>query len=288
MDARAKINLTLEVFDERADGFHDLRSIVMPVSFADEMAFRPSASGRISLKIEPVDGCDVSSIGSVDDNLALRAARLLKRETGFQGGVDIVLTKRIPLGSGLGGGSADAAAVLNGLDSFLKLGVGREGLVRMGAELGSDVPALVHGGVVLMEGRGEFVSAEPPGPVVHLVLVFPGVFTSTAKVYSRCVPQLTTGGGIVDNMRRALSSGDASAVAAALQNGLAAAAESLHPEIAQARAALVEAGALGASMSGSGSCVFGIARDAAHAGELAERLAGLGLAARPVHTCPVM
>lgn len=272
----------------RPDGFHDIRSIVMPVSFADDVSFSPSISGDMSLKVVSADGCDVSHMGAPDDNLALRAARLLKRETGFKGGVDIVLSKRIPLGSGLGGGSADAAAVLNGLDSLFGLGIGRAGLVRMGAGLGSDVPALVHGGAVLMEGRGECVVSEPPGPSFHVVLVFPHVFTSTAEVYSRCVPQLTTGGQIVDNMRHALSSGEASAVAAALHNGLAPVAEALHPEIAQARKALVEAGALGASMSGSGSCIFGIARDAAHASELARRLSGAGLDARPARTCPVM
>ena len=124
--------------------------------------------------------------------------------------------------------------------------------------------------------------------ILHLVLAFPGAFVSTAEVYAHCVPQLTNGGQIVDNMRHALSGGEAEAVAAALYNGLSPAAESLCREIARARAALRAAGALGVSMSGSGSCVFGLARDAADAQRVAKNLAGMGLTAFPVHTCPVM
>ena len=286
MEARAKINLTLEVFGVRTDGYHDIRSLVMPISMADEIAFHPADS--MALHVESSETVDISQIGPVESNLAFRAASLLKHATGCRKGVLIVLDKRIPIGSGLGGGSADAAAVLNGLNTFWELGVPRVELVRLGAELGSDVPALALGGSVLMEGRGERVASEPPGPVFHLVLVFSGVPVSTAEIYAHCIPGLTTGGQIVDNMRHALSIGDATAVAAALHNGLADAAEALHPEIAHARAALVAAGALGVSMSGSGSCVFGLAHDAAHAFAMARNLSGSGFDARPVHTCPVM
>ena len=286
MDARAKVNLTLEILGVRGDGYHEIRSLVMPVSLADEISFRPSDT--ITLQVDSSALDDVSHIGDLESNLAFRAALLLKRVTGCKKGVDISLSKRIPIGSGLGGGSADAAAVLNGLNEFWELGIARSELVRLGAELGSDVPALAMGGVVLMEGRGERVAAESPCAPLDMVLVFPGVFTSTAKVYANCVPQLTTGGQILDNMRHALSGGGASAVAAALCNGLIEAAEALHPEIAHARMALLAAGALGASMSGSGSCVFGLAQDAVHASALARDLSREGFDARAVRTCPVM
>ncbi len=270
----------------RTDGYHDIRSLVMPVSLSDVVSFSPSDG--ISLDVESSSDCDISKVGPVEGNLAYRAALLLKRETGCGDGVRIRLVKRIPAGAGLGGGSADAAAVLNGLNDFWNLGIARDELAGLGAELGSDVPALVLGGCVLMEGRGERVALEPSSKPLDLVLAFPGVFTSTAEVYRHCVPQLTNGGQIVDNMRHALSGGEVPAVAAALYNGLSAAAESLHPGIAHARRALAAAGALGSSMSGSGSCVFGLARDAGHAEEIARRLAEAGLKARTARTCPVM
>ena len=270
----------------RTDGYHEIRSLVTPISLADEISFQPS--DEVTLSVESPVAEDLSRIGPVESNLAFRAASLLKRVTGCRKGVSMVLSKHIPVGSGLGGGSADAAAVLNGLNAFWDLGVDRNELVRLGAELGSDVPALVMGGITLMEGRGERVTEEPRFPSFDLVLVFPGIFTSTAKVYKNCVPQLTNGGQILDNMRHALFSGEASAVAAALFNGLTEAAEALHPEIAHARSALLATGALGASMSGSGSCVFGLVRDLTHATALARNLCRAGLDARVAHTCPVM
>ena len=287
MEARAKINLTLEVFDRRADGYHDLRSLVVPISLADEVILRPAK--EVTLRVtEAVSGV-ADQIGPTADNLAVKAAQLMRRVSGRTDGVAIDLVKRIPIGSGLGGGSADAAAVLHGLNDFWHLDISDEELANLSMELGSDVPAQTLGGLTLMEGRGERVTRESmPGLVLHLVLAFPGEFVSTAKVYANVIPQLTNGGQIVDNMRRALLGGDAEAVAAALYNGLSSAAEALCPEITRARAALRTAGALGVSMSGSGSCVFGLARDAADAQRVAKNLAGIGLTAFPVHTCPVM
>ena len=287
MEARAKINLTLEVFGTRADGFHDLRSLVVPVSLADEVTVRPA--NEVTLRVTEAVAGVAGRIGPAADNLAVRAVQLMQRVSGRTDGVAIDLVKRIPIGSGLGGGSADAAAVLHGLNDLWRLHVPNEELARLAAELGSDVPAQTLGGLTLMEGRGERVTRErTPGPVLHLVLAFPGDFVSTAKVYANVIPQLTNGGQIVDNMRRALSGGDVMAVAAALYNGLSLAAEALCPAIARARAALQAAGALGVSMSGSGSCVFGLARDAADAQRVAKNLVGTGLMALPAHTCPVM
>ena len=287
MEARAKINLTLEVFGKRADGFHDLRSLVVPISLADEITLRPSE--EITLRVtEAVSGV-ADQIGPTANNLAVRAVQLMQRVSGRTDGVAIDLVKRIPIGSGLGGGSADAAAVLHGLNDLWRLHISDEELAHLAAELGSDVPVQTLGGLTLMEGRGERVTRErTPGPILHLVLAFPGDFVSTAKVYANVIPQLTNGGQIVDNMRHALSGGDARTVAAALYNGLTSAAEALCPAIARARAALRAAGALGVSMSGSGSCVFGLARDAADARRVAKNLAGTGLMALPAHTCPVM
>ena len=287
MEARAKINLTLEVFGKRADGFHGLRSLVVPISLADEITLRPSE--EITLRVtEAVSGV-ADQIGATANHLAVRAVRLMQRVSGRTEGVAIDLVKRIPIGSGLGGGSADAAAVLHGLNDLWRLRIPAEDLACLAAELGSDVPVQTLGGLTLMEGRGERVTRErTPGPILHLVLAFPGDFVSTAKVYANVIPQLTNGGQIVDNMRRALSGGDVRTVAAALYNGLSPAAESLCPAIARARAALRAAGALGVSIRVCVIYIFRIARDAADARRVAKNLAGTSLMACPFHTCPVM
>lgn len=286
--ARAKVNLTLEILGKRADGYHDLRSFVVPVSLADEIFLESSVDVSLDVCTAADAPVAIADLGALEDNLALRAARLVKARTGVEKGVGLTLVKRIPAGAGLGGGSADAAAVLKGLSEFWRLGLSTTELMSLGAELGSDVPALVHGGAVIMEGRGERVTPISAKTEVDLVLAFPGIVVSTAKVYKHCVPQLTNGGQIVDNMHHAFLGGEPVQIAAALQNGLSVAAMALHPEIARVQEALGAAGALGVSMTGSGSCVFGVVDDEVQANQVVRRLAACGLAAVAVRTCPVM
>ena len=275
IEAHAKVNFTLEVLGLRPDGYHDLRSVVVPVSLADEVTLEPADEVTLA--------ADASgALGSLapEKNLAVQAARLMQRVSGRRDGVAIALAKRIPAGGGLGGGSADAAAVLNGLNELWGLGIPRQELATLGAEIGSDVPALVLGGEVLMEGRGERVSPFTfhPSPVtLHLVLANPGVFCSTPKIFKAFKDPLPNRPEILYNIRLAMQSGDGVAVARALQNDLAATAMRLHPEIEAARRRLETAGCLGASMSGSGATVFGIARDAADAGRIARELEAEGL-----------
>jgi len=287
--AYAKVNLTLEVLGLRPDGFHDLRSVVVPVSLADEVALEPAGDVTLS-----VSGAAESIAGlAAEDNLAVRAARLMRRVGGRRDGVAISLVKRIPVGGGLGGGSADAAAVMNGLNEMWGLGVPRSELAALGAEIGSDVPALVLGGAVLMEGRGERVSrlegeerpaADGGHGSLHLVLANPGVECSTAEIFAASGVHLPNRPEILYNMRLAMQAGDCAAVARALQNDLVAAAVRRHPEIGAAWRRLEEAGCLGVSMSGSGATVFGIVRDAREAGLVAEGLRRQGLWAEAVET----
>ena len=272
--AYAKVNFTLEVLGLRPDGYHDLRSVVVPVSLADDVVLEP-ADG-VTLAVRGAGGC-----GDENDNLAVRAARLMQRVSGRKDGVAITLEKRIPVGGGLGGGSADAAAVLNGLNEMWGLCIPRTELATLGAEIGSDVPALVLGGPVLMEGRGERVAplVTPHSSLVtfHLVLANPGTFCSTPEIFKAFDAPLPNRPEILYNIHLAMQSGDGAAVARALQNDLAATATRLHPEIGAARRWLEEAGCLGASMSGSGATVFGIVRDAADAGRIASELVAEGL-----------
>ena len=270
VEAYAKVNLTLEVFNRRSDGFHALRSVVLPVSLAD------------TLEIE--DAPALTSDSGYPDDLCLKAARVLDPTRGAR----IRVVKRIPAGGGLGGGSADAAATLLALNDVWGLGRSREELAEIGAEVGSDVPALVLGGPVLMEGRGERVSrlggdARRGARGLNLVLANPGVFCSTAEVYARCVPRPLADAGASERMCRALASGELAAVAAALANDLEGPALALHPEIRETMEALDAAGAEGVLMSGSGSTVFGLVPTEARGREIATVLSERGLWARAVH-----
>ena len=288
VEAYAKVNLTLEVLGRRTDGYHALRSLVVPISLSD------------TLDIDATDDGELTSDSPYPDDLCLKAARALRAAApggvAARLGARIHAVKRIPAGGGLGGGSADAAATLRALNGLWGLGMEREALAGIGATVGSDVPALVLGGAVLMEGRGELTTPFPEMPVLHLVLANPGVFTSTKAVYdawSRASAGETAArppnsGEIWYNMRAALRSGDLKAIGAAMVNDLAAPAAGLHPEIAETMEALRLCGAEAVSMTGSGSTAFGLVPDEARGRETAALLEAKGLRAWSVRTCPVM
>ncbi len=276
IEAYAKVNFTLEVFAKRVDGYHALRSVVVPTSLSD------------TIEVDEADS--VSSDSGYPDDLCVKAARVLGEFAAPRGesaaGARFHVEKGIPAGGGLGGGSADAAAVLWALNEIWGLGAGPAELAEIGARVGSDVPALVLSracGPVVMEGRGEFVrplfdSPTRPSPLrLHLVMANPGVFSSTPEVFSRSTPRVTNDPGILYNIKTALASGELERISCATMNDLEAPAVDLHPEIAAAKSALSEAGALGATMSGSGSTVFGLVPDEARGRKIAALLGGMGL-----------
>ena len=164
--AYAKLNLTLEVIRKRADGYHDLATILQTVDLHDTLEF----SEGDGIEFE----CSDASIGG-DDNLVVRSAELLRKIAGDGRGVRISLRKRIPVAAGLGGGSADAAATLRGLNRLWELGLAESELVEIGAEIGSDVPFLVSGGTALASGRGEILERLPTPEHEWFVVVTPGV-----------------------------------------------------------------------------------------------------------------
>lgn len=175
--ARAKINLSLDILGKRSDGYHELESVMQSVTLADELIFRPAA--EVSLTVSgpdlPVD----------ENNTVLRAARRLQKAAGGTRGVEILLRKRIPPGAGLGGGSADAAAVLVVLNRWWGLDLPLPALAEIAAEVGSDVPFCLTGGTALVRGRGERVTPLPPLPAVRILLAKPPVSVATAEVYRR-------------------------------------------------------------------------------------------------------
>lgn len=243
MEAHAKINLTLQVLGTRPDGYHDLRSIVLPVPLHDDVHLEEADEVTVAFDADsPCLECGLAELPQ-EKNLAWKAADALRRAAGCAKGASIRILKRIPSGAGLGGGSADAAAVINGLNELWGLGLPKGRLCEIAAEVGSDVPALTLGGAVMMEGRGERVTpleesplADFPVPdMARLVLRTPKVFVSTPAVF------------------REFRNEDCGKGA----NDLQPAACRLHPEISAALAGLEAEGCEGVAMSGSGAAVFG-------------------------------
>jgi 4-diphosphocytidyl-2-C-methyl-D-erythritol kinase len=279
ISAPAKVNLFLAVRGRREDGFHELESVFQAIELADEVEFQPRPEGiRIS--------ADWPGLPDGEDNLCWRAANLLMEETGARRGVEIRLHKRIPPGAGLGGGSSDAAAVLLALNRLWELNLSAEALGRLAASLGADVAFFLKGGTALGRGRGEVLSSLPT-PDLWFVLAWPEENLSTAQVYRAWDEQPAAGEASLEEMLEAVKSNDSRRTAACLRNDLEEAAMRLCPPIEGLKKELLEAGCLGAQVSGSGSAVFGIAQDENHAGEIAAVLSRQeGLWMRRSHALP--
>jgi 4-diphosphocytidyl-2-C-methyl-D-erythritol kinase len=263
LSAAAKVNLALEVLGRRADGYHEIASVMQGVELSDRIALEDVASLELRTTAPGVP-TDAS-------NLALRAAVLLREAAGIARGVRITLDKRIPVAAGLGGGSADAAAVLLGLNRLWGLRWPIARLTEVAVRLGMDVPFFLRGGAGFATGRGETLD-RMRGMALALVLVNPRYASSTAEAYGRLTPAVYTDGARARAMAAALRTKRVERVAGNLYNALEAAVVPVQPEIGRMKAALLAAGALGALMSGSGPTVFGIARSLDHARQIQRRV----------------
>ncbi len=255
LKAYAKVNLALDVVGIRPDGYHELRTVMQSVSLADEVTLGRSDRG-FDLHVDPPH----AEVGPGGENTAYRAWRLLCDRLGEELPVRVALRKNVPAGAGLGGGSADAAAVLRGLDGLFGLGLSVEEMREVGSGIGADVPFCVSGGTALGEGVGEVLSPAPPPPDHRLLVVKPRRGADTAAVY-RAYDAGPDGGGASGRVLRALRSGGLAELAGALGNDLAPVAKRMVPEVAELEGKLLEAGAVGASMTGSGTAVYGLFRD---------------------------
>lgn len=271
----AKVNLSLEVLGRRPDGYHDLRTVFLAVDLADTLVLRPSA--QLSLQ---VSGVPVPVAG----NLCLRAAEKLAEAVGRPLPAALELEKRIPVGAGLGGGSSDAAGVLVGLAEMSGLAVD-EALAVVAAELGSDVPFFLQGGLQVGEGRGERLVPVTPVPEGWLVLTRPESPISTAEAYGLLTPADYTAGEhterLLDGLLKSLRLQE---VAPDLYNVFARPVGERWPETIRLQDQLLSAGAAGALLSGSGSAVFGLFASANESQAAVRRLAKAGywaVTARP-------
>jgi 4-diphosphocytidyl-2-C-methyl-D-erythritol kinase len=251
--AFAKVNYALEVRGLRDDGYHEISSVLQSVSLADELEIERSQGG-FELVFEP-EGVEV---GPVEENTVYKAWALLWEASGHELPAKILLHKKIPAGAGLGGGSADAAAVLVGMNELFGLELGEEDLRGLGARIGADVPFCISGGTALGEGVGDVLTPLPAPPHHHLVLAKPDRGADTSGIYRAYNGSRAAGEACVGPVVAALRSGNLPGFAAAVGNDLEPVTAALVPEVTAYKREMLRAGALGAAMTGTGTAVFAI------------------------------
>ncbi len=252
-EAPAKLNLGLEIVGRRPDGYHDLRTVFQAIDLADRLRLRSRREPGIRLRVE---GPEAVPAGA--DNLVVRAGELLARRRAPGRGAEVLLTKRIPAGAGLGGGSSDAAATLLGLERLWGLDPDPAGRAALALELGSDVPFFLLGGTALGEGRGEILTPVPPPPPTEWLLALPDFRISTAEAFRRLSPSLTGTPSRITILLSAFKEGDLRTFVENLQNDLEVGVVRIQPRLASIRAELLAEGALAVGLTGSGSVLYAL------------------------------
>ena len=265
LKARAKINWTLDIVGQRADGYHLMDMLMQPVTLADDITLVPAEEITLTTGGSPLLPADAK-------HLAYRAAVALKQHASYPDGAAIHVEKHIPVGAGMGGGSADAAGVLVGLNKLWGLNLPQVELEAIGLTLGADVPFCIRGGLTRTTGIGEIMENLPCGRNWPLVVIQPCEGLSTKEIFTAYHE------GVVDDRpdnktaALALAKGDSAALAAAMANVMQPVSEARRPGIHDAIVALREQGAFVAQMTGSGSAVFGVFTDDASAAKAYEVL----------------
>ena len=252
VSAYAKLNLTLDILRKREDGYHDLQMVMQSIDLCDTLTVTPAdGQGKTSTNLSylPTDG----------RNLAQMAAAAFRDATGTDLQVDISIEKRIPVCAGMAGGSSDGAAVLRAMNSLTGADLPTERLAEIGQAVGSDVPYCVMGGTALAEGRGEILTPLPPLPHCYVVVCKPAFSVSTPQLFSRVDVRKIIRRPDTAGLLAALEAGDLPGAARRMYNVFE---DVLEPrrrhEIDSIKAALIDCGALGAAMTGSGPTVFGL------------------------------
>lgn len=271
IQAMAKINLGLDVLRRRENGYHDVKMIMQTVHLFDTLDFVKKGTG-ITVKV------DESTLPADESNLIYKAAKLLYEKYNISEGVEISLTKRIPIAAGMAGGSTDAAATFVGLNRLFELGASMEELKTLGVTIGADVPYCIEGGTALSEGIGEILTRLPDAPDCYVVIAKPGISVSTKYVYENLHANELKKHPDIDGMVEAIKGNDLDGVCARMENVLETVTESKYPVISQIKALLKEQGAKNALMSGSGPTVFGIFEDEKTASDALEVLRKSGMA----------
>ena len=273
----AKINLGLWILGRRPDGYHEIDTVLQTVALEDEILLTKASTFTLATRGVP--------IGGEGPNIIERAWDLLAARAPMRAGVRVELTKRIPVGAGLGGGSSDAAGFVAGVNRLLSLDLTDEEMLDVTARLGSDVPFFLKGGTARATGRGTEVRHLCPVPPAWVVLATPPLAIATSWAYSQVKIPLTHAGRGSSILAAAIASGDWRSISPHLHNDFE---DVVLPEfevVAGLRRALETSGVLGSLLSGSGSTVFGLARTSEEAHEAARVAAARGATVHVVRTC---
>lgn len=252
--AYGKINLALDITGKREDGYHLVRMILQTVDLYDLVTVERAEAG-ITLT------CDVPLLPTDERNLAYKAAQAMIKAFDLPGGVKIHIEKKIPMEGGMAGGSADAAAVILAMDELFDLHAKTEELDRVAVKLGADVPFCLRKGTYLAEGIGEKLTRLPDAPHCDLVLIVPDFGISTARAYAKADERKDLIHPDIGRLTGAIRAQDIKQMAAGMENVLEQVAVREYPEIQRIKEKLLQNGALGAMMTGSGSVIFGIFDD---------------------------
>lgn len=256
IDSYSKINLTLNILAKRQDGYHNIETIMQSINLADRVFIKEEKEG---IKIK----CNHSQVPIDDQSLAYRSAEKILNRCRVTKGVKIEIDKKIPLASGMAGGSANSASILVGINKLFTLSLSNEDLRGMGEELGMDVPFCIQNGTALAYHRGEKVtSLSPVNPPLWIIIINPGFEIPTKWAYNNLdLNLIKREKNNTKAMLEALKGGGARGIAKNLFNSFEELIIEKYPEIGKIKDRLIEEGALGALMSGSGSTVFGIAQN---------------------------
>lgn len=255
--ARAKINLTLDVLGKRQDGYHNIKTIMQSIRLYDKITVSRIEEG-IKIICNPNSPLPSEKMPLGEGNTAYKAARLFKDRYCIKDGVKIVIEKNIPIASGLAGGSSDAAAVLKGLNALFKCKATEDELISIGCNVGSDVPFCIKSGTVLAEGIGDVLTELNKLPVTSVLLVIPDIEISTGQVYGKFDFTLINTRPDIELLLDAVIKGDITTLAKNMVNVLETVTLREYPQLSSIKERLIELGALGSIMSGSGPSIFGL------------------------------
>ena len=277
--AYAKLNISLDVMGKRPDGYHEMLMVMQTVTLWDDITLTENDSGKISAS------SNMHFIPGDERNLAVKAALRYLREIGAESpGLHITMKKRIPVGAGMAGGSADAAAVLKGMNRLYGERLSPERLVEIGADVGSDVPFCVMGGTALASGRGEILERISPMPDCYFVICKPEFSISTPELFRKLDSAASRRHPDTQGLLQAIEKGDLKQVCRRMYNVFEDVDDRRMRSVSRIKGELLDEGALSAMMTGTGSAVFGVFEDGERAKKAGEKLrqGGFCAVAQPI------
>lgn len=268
--APAKINLFLEILGKRQDGYHEIETVMQEVSLFDYLYIENYDKG-----VEFT--CSNPKLATGEENLVVKAVRLMQKETGTSKGVKIHLEKKIPIGAGLGGGSSDAVATLFGLNRLWQIGYDEKQLMSLAGKLGSDTPFFVIGNTAICKGRGEIVTPCPLNVKYNYVIIYPRFEVSTAMVYKNFKISLTKNLKDVRFFMQKLESGNPQELGSGLHNRLEDSVFRLYPDLEKIKKTLTKFDFCGTLLSGSGSALYGLCKEGIDSKEIEKKIKMLNI-----------